>query len=163
MSLVENLLRCCYYGRNGTPEERFFRKVEKKPNGCWAWTGSVNNYGYGHFRDEKKIQAHRWAYLHWKGNIPAGKILRHTCDTANCVNPDHLIPGTNKENSADAVARNRVGRSGGRLPIEKKVALMQLLKTDMPQMQIARVTGISIKTVQRHGSIVAPAVTKDTD
>lgn len=34
--------------------------------------------------------AHRMAYLGFKGDIPAGFQLDHTCRTRPCVNPDHL-------------------------------------------------------------------------
>lgn len=34
-------------------------------------------------------------------------IIRHTCDNRLCVNPDHLITGTFKDNAMDAVERGR--------------------------------------------------------
>lgn len=36
-----------------------------------------------------------------------GKVVRHTCDNRRCVNPQHLVIGTHKENTADMYARGR--------------------------------------------------------
>ena len=36
-----------------------------------------------------------------------GIIVRHICDTPNCVNPDHLMLGTHQENSDDKIKRGR--------------------------------------------------------
>ena len=38
--------------------------------------------------------------------ISEGKILMHTCDDVRCVNLDHLILGTHKENMADRKRKN---------------------------------------------------------
>lgn len=32
---------------------------------------------------------------------------RHTCDNRRCINPDHLIPGTAKDNTQDMMTRDR--------------------------------------------------------
>jgi len=36
-----------------------------------------------------------------------GKVIRHTCDNDKCINPDHLIVGTSKDNSIDMAERDR--------------------------------------------------------
>jgi hypothetical protein len=143
---------CCYNGRRGTVEERFWAKVQKTPV-CWLWMGNKNDWGYGHFwLNGKMVKAHRWSYEHHIGQVPPGKLLKHICDNPRCVRPDHLEPGTDAENMADSLARGRRGNCrGGRLDQDKAVALMHLLKTGMTQVQIAKVVGVSIKTVARHG------------
>ena len=55
----------------------------------------------------KTRKAHRLSYEHYVGPIPDGQIVRHTCDVAACVNPNHLVLGTNADNSADMVRRGR--------------------------------------------------------
>ena len=33
--------------------------------------------------------------------------MRHTCDEPSCINPDHLVIGTNADNMQDKVDRDR--------------------------------------------------------
>lgn len=84
-------------------EERFWSKVQSTaPDECWLWTASVDRGGYGKFRhstDSGWVRAHRWAYEHLVGPIPNGLVIDHLCRVRNCVNPDHLEPVTNRENT----------------------------------------------------------------
>lgn len=61
--------------------------------------------------DGKKQYTHRVAYEIHKGPIPLGSVVRHTCDNGSCVNPDHLLTGTQKENVNDIWVRGRMKRS----------------------------------------------------
>ena len=89
------------------------------PFQCWAWTGRKSPHGYGRFR---RTMAHRVAYELIHGPIPDGLIVRHRCDNKPCCNPYHLLAGTKRDNSNDAVRRGRLAygeRSGKtRLTIE---------------------------------------------
>jgi HNH endonuclease len=92
-------------------EDRFFARVNKT-EGCWLWSGSLNAAGYGQFSSSsiegyRSTLAHRVSYIIAKGPIPTDLLLRHTCDTPACVNPDHLIPGTPSDNALDMVSRGR--------------------------------------------------------
>lgn len=64
---------------------------------CWIWDGSVLENGYGQIRAGKK--AHRFFYEHYKGSIPEGLELDHTCSNKLCVNPDHLQAITHRMNT----------------------------------------------------------------
>lgn len=76
---------------------RFFAKVNKT-SGCWLWTASKRR-GYGAFYFEgRHWAAHRWAYEHLVGPIPAGLQLDHLCRVPACVNPNHLEPVTGRVN-----------------------------------------------------------------
>ena len=82
-------------------EKRFLAKVTKAKNGCWLWTGAKDKDGYGVFSMNKKSnRAHRLAYKHWNGTIPEKHVIRHTC-TNLCVNPAHLLTGTQQQNMYD--------------------------------------------------------------
>lgn len=80
-------------------KERFWRRVEKSPNGCWEWLGKRNPKGYGkcQFRN-KELFAHRVSYAWAYGEIPSGKVIDHLCKNTRCVNPSHLEVVTQREN-----------------------------------------------------------------
>lgn len=84
--------------RPPTIEERFWPRV-RKTGTCWLWMGGCTPEGYGMFKAEKQMGAHRYAYELLVGPIPPGLQLDHLCRVPRCVNPDHLEPVTNRENS----------------------------------------------------------------
>ncbi len=91
-------------------KQRLRGKIIRAENGCWLWTSSRHGNGYGLIRTCKKGKrknhlAHRIVYLAYGGVIPKGFVLRHKCDNKLCVNPEHLVPGTNQENVQDSVER----------------------------------------------------------
>ena len=82
--------------------------LKENENSCWFWQGSIDGMGYGRFFwDCKLYQASRMSYHLFNGNIGKYRIVRHTCDNPKCVNPKHLILGTQRDNMIDAVKRNR--------------------------------------------------------
>lgn len=77
-------------------------------SGCWIWTGRLSSQGYGQIRQKgKNIAAHRLVFERMVSPIPRGAVLRHSCDVRNCVNPAHLLPGTEKQNFDDMWSRGR--------------------------------------------------------
>lgn len=80
--------------------ERLLSKISPEPNsGCWIWTESVGNGGYGSIRSELGWEgAHRAAYRLFRGPIPDGMDLDHLCRVRCCCNPHHLEPVTRQEN-----------------------------------------------------------------
>ena len=94
---------------------RFWSKVEKT-NTCWLWTGATSA-GYGQFKHAEMnatASVHRLAYLSLRGQIPAGQRVLHRCDVPNCVNPEHLFLGTQRDNMRDCSAKGRArGRFSG--------------------------------------------------
>ena len=76
-------------------------------SGCWVWRGS-KRAGYGLMnKGGKTVTAHRVCYETFKGPIPAGLVVRHSCDNSSCINPEHLSLGTVKDNVTDREARGR--------------------------------------------------------
>lgn len=93
-------------------KERFEEKYIPEPNsGCWLWTGAVKEYGYGVIglgtREQGTAKAHRVSYELYKGKIPKGLSVLHSCDNPYCVNPSHLRVGTLADNMQDCVKRKR--------------------------------------------------------
>jgi hypothetical protein len=90
--------------------ERFMAKVEVT-GGCWLWTAgqtgrdAKRGRGYGMFYfGNQRMLAHRWAWAHWRGEIPEGMQIDHLCKVKRCVNPDHLEVVTPAENMARQAA-----------------------------------------------------------
>ena len=94
---------------------RFRAKVRQGADDtCWTWTGHKTRDGYGVMSGERRgdppLRAHRVAYELRHGPIPEGLSILHACDTPACCNPLHLRAGTNAENVADKVERDRQSR-----------------------------------------------------
>lgn len=75
--------------------------ISEDPNGYFCV-----NIGRG-LKQRKRQQAHRFVYEECFGPIPEGLLVRHSCDNPPCVNPEHLVLGTNADNSNDMRIRGR--------------------------------------------------------
>lgn len=74
---------------------------------CVEWRGPHNTEGYGVFKARGDHRAHRVSYERAHGPIPSGQLVRHTCDNPPCVNPRHLLLGTDADNNHDMMQRRR--------------------------------------------------------
>lgn len=80
----------------------------RESTGCHLWLGITSQQGYGQLGDVAKTRAHRLSWELANGTpIPKGLVVRHSCDTPACINPDHLSVGTDAQNVWDAISRGR--------------------------------------------------------
>ena len=103
--------------------DRFNASYTPEPNsGCWLWASGVRgNPARPVIRNKgKSITAYRVSYELFKGPIPFGLLICHSCDTPLCVNPDHLFPGTIQDNFDDCWKK-------GRTAVQKKPSYMKRL------------------------------------
>ena len=123
--------------------EQFWEKVDKRGDTeCWPWQAATHPDGYGEMRcNGKGLYAHRVA-VELDGRDPTGAVVRHTCDNPSCVNPEHLIVGTQSENMQDAWDRGRE-KSKQLTPDEVRKIRKQYEETDINQYELAEKYGVS--------------------
>jgi hypothetical protein len=69
--------------------------------GCWNWTGCFNSKGYPCFKVHGRSHyAHRVSHALFRGEIPDGEQVHHSCLNSKCVNPAHLESVTADANRA---------------------------------------------------------------
>lgn len=116
-----------------------------KTGECWVWNKSVASSGYGQIRlNYKNLRANRASYMVFKGEIPDGMVIRHTCDNKLCINPEHLILGSCKQNSQDMVERDRQakGERNGRCKLSES-DVQAIKDSKLSYSQLAKQFGIS--------------------
>lgn len=139
-----------------TTRENFFESLHKRENGCWEWSGLIDQKGYGRIslRDTKgrvrAFRAHRVAWLLAVGEIPGTEFVCHRCDNRRCANPEHLFLGTCMENNADMIAKRRhaFGPKNGiaKLTVEE-VRHIKNMRGKISQYDLADQLGITQATV----------------
>jgi len=127
--------------RIGNVEDRFWVRVRKGgPDECWDWTGTLSNWGYGRIggklhgervaKPGSTALAHRVSWIMANGPIPEGGpephgwVVMHTCDNRLCVNPAHLVLGTQERNVKDMDEKKRGKRVSPRHGIDNPMAIL---------------------------------------
>ena len=128
--------------------ERFLAKVRVgSGDECWLWTGAKGKRGYGSFKAERVMSAHRFAFLEYCQEIPSGMFVCHRCDNPSCVNPDHLFFFIHADNMRDMDAKGRrpVGDScaSSKLTDAEVKQVLEMAIRRVPQEEIAKAFGIS--------------------
>jgi hypothetical protein len=108
-----------------TVKEKFINTINQlvlNPTDKCVLYEVVNIDGYGSIQCvennvKKHYLAHRLSYsIANNVELTNDKIILHSCDVPNCVNPNHLRVGTHEDNVKDKVVKNRQakGTTNGR-------------------------------------------------
>lgn len=120
--------------------------------GCWnctSHTTDVNGYPVA-IINGLWDRIYRHIYRLYKGEIPKGFVIRHTCDNKKCINPSHLLIGTHKDNVLDRVMRNRSakGVKNGRSKLKENEVLSILKDNTTPKMKLAKIYGVDARVIR---------------
>lgn len=129
--------------------------VEYDTNGgCWLWSLAPTRHGYAQVKREGKThRVNRLSFLAFKGSIPDGMQVCHSCDVRLCVNPDHLWLGGASENRLDCVSKGRgnipKGSDNGRskLLLDQVREIRRLCSEGFTQAEVSRMFSIDASTV----------------
>lgn len=137
---------CAYIPTDDEVRDRLIQSAVVNDNGCWMWVGQTGGGGYGQttYRGGP-VKASRLAYTMFKGEIPKGLMVCHSCDVPRCINPDHLFLGTASDNMRDMVKKGRHGARKWRKLSDEQVRLIR--SDSRPHRTIAAAFGISATTV----------------
>ncbi len=107
----------------------------------------------------RRLLAHRVSWIMANGDIPEsdeyhGSVILHTCDNPLCVNPAHLVLGTQKANVHDMLQKKRnvpvrpVGTKSKRAKLtDEQVA--EIRASDLGTVALAEKYGVGRHTIQR--------------
>ncbi len=124
-----------------TLAERLLAGAERKPTGCFEWSGSRDIHGYGwiHF-DGRTVKTHRASYAAFVAPVEAGQTICHRCDNPPCMEPTHLFVGTHLDNMRDMKAKGRRRPDVGYVKGEAHHS-SKLTEGDVRRMRALRVEG----------------------
>lgn len=136
-------------------EQRFWSRIAKRETGCWEWTGSRHDRGYGQMYNcevgggSRKEFTHRVAWRLTHGDIPAGAHVLHRCDNRLCCNADHLFIGTNDDNIRDKMAKSRQSRGHTHPRTKLSESDIPAIRRDPRNLcQLGRHYGVSAATIR---------------
>lgn len=134
----------------GIKDELERRSVPVTESGCWICLSGSVGAGYAQFKvNGVQRRAHRVAYEAYKGPIPDGLFVCHSCDVPSCVNPDHLFLGTPLDNMLDKVRKGRA-KSHRRVSAKDAEDIARLYKSGESIEVIASRHGLSTTSIKNH-------------
>lgn len=129
---------------------------------CWEYSGPDQGTGYGQFRFPcgalVPMLAHRLAWQIINDREIGDLVIMHVCDNKRCVNPSHLVPGTQAENLADMRAKGRApklrGKAGEANPAAKMTeqearSAKAAIRAGADRASVAKVIGVSMAAINR--------------
>jgi hypothetical protein len=135
---------------------------EPQPNGCINWTGVTSNVGYGFVgfsyadgrrtpsgNDGGMMTTHRLAWMIKHDRLPTKRNINHTCHNKLCLNPDHLVEGTQQDKLKQMrrddlfVASRPLGTSGYAYCHKQKNRVYKYTETDIDFIRTAEIEDIA--------------------
>lgn len=120
----------------------------KKRRGCMEWKGHLTTAGYpsvGVYTPKTLGLAKRSGLVHRRvyelvhGATPS--VVLHKCDNRKCINPAHLIGGTQKDNIQDSIAKGRFNNGKRKYTVKYKNKTIGLA-------ELSKLEGIPLATLQ---------------
>ena len=138
----------------------FWSHVEiKGPDDCWNWTLRKAKNGYGLLTFKRKpiirgFLVHRLAWILTHKYVPDNKCILHSCiGNRVCCNPNHLRPGTQKENMQEMTDQGRRVVTPGELAYSAK-----LTDSDIPKIMELKANGMSQHSIARMFNVKQPTI-----
>jgi hypothetical protein len=126
-----------------------FNITESDCHECHSHAPNKDGYPTMHHPVKRKtVSVYRYVYELIYGPQP-GIVLRHTCDNRKCINPDHILKGTHRENVEDRVKRKRSARGTkhGRSKLNEAKVLDIYRRSDESATDLAREYGVSARSI----------------
>ena len=123
-------------------------------NNCWICTNGKTSDGYGQiYREGKKILLHRFSYeLANSCKLKKGEQVMHTCDNPSCINPKHLVKGTQKDNMRDAYNKGRLSLpkpTGESIKLTNEEVIFIYTNNTLSRRQLMKMFNISKSTISK--------------
>ncbi len=119
---------------------------------CIRSTSHKSDLGYVHIRrGGGKERISRIILEKRLGVIPNGIIARHTCDNSWCINPGHIISGTQADNTRDARERGRWthGEIHGAAKLNESQVIQILSRRGESRLKLAKEFCVSRDLIRR--------------
>ena len=125
-----------------------FLSYTKPVNDCLVWTRCLNTDGYPRAVVDgcNNTKVHRVVYELYNNVDATGKVIRHTCDNPQCINPKHLLIGTHKDNMQDRELRGRHGKA--KITHKEVLAIRELAKLNkFTQVELGSMFNLNPRTI----------------
>jgi len=134
-----------------TPQDFWASVNIGQENECWEWLGYCQSYGKVHYQ-HKLWLAHRLAHFLTYGCIlTKQQCVCHMCDNPKCCNPKHFFIGSQADNRADCVIKQRQAKgetnSQTKLSADNVIRLRNMFAEGVSKHALSREFGINRKTV----------------